>query len=206
MRPFSTRFLSVADVSTTEGRKTLVDAAVEAFGGKLNVLVNNVGTNITHKATVDVTDEDFDFIMRTNLQSAFSLSRDLYPALKESGDGCVIFSSSVAGGPTAMRSGPLYASTKAAMNQIAKNLACEWGKDNIRVLSLAPWYTATPLAMRFLSNKEYESMVLSRTPMGRVAQPEEVARVMAFLASPAASYMTGATVTVDGGYSSMGLY
>ena len=67
-------------------------------------------------------------------------------------------------------------------------------------------YTATPLAEQVLQNKEYEAGVLERTPMGRVAQPSEVARVVTFLCSPAASYIAGSTITVDGGYSSMGYY
>ena len=71
---------------------------------------------------------------------------------------------------------------------------------------MAPWYTKTPLAMTVLKNKEYEDAVLERTPMKRIAEPVEVARVISFLASPAASYMTGATIPVDGGYSVIGLY
>lgn len=167
--------------------------------------LQNVGTNV-RKPTVEMTDEDFQFISSTNVQSAWSLCRDFHPMLKASGSGCIIFNSSVAGGPTAMRSGTLYGMSKAAMNQLAKNLGCEWAKDGIRVLAVAPWYTATPLAMQVLSDKDYNEAVLARTPMGRVARPEEVARVFAFLASPAASYMTGVTVPVDGGYSSMGFY
>jgi Tropinone reductase 1 len=78
----------------------------------------------------------------------------------------------------------------------------------LRAHPLAPWsrYTATPLAQQVLQNKEYEEQVLDRTPMGRVAQPVEMARVVAFLCSPAASYIAGTTIAVDGGYSVMGLY
>lgn len=171
------------------------------------VLFEIAGTNVGHRPTLNYSDDDFTFTMNVNLQSAFSLTRDFYPLLKATAPGsCVLFNSSVAGGPTAMRSGSLYGMSKAAMNHLVKNLACEWGSVGIRIVAVAPWYTATPLAMRVLQNKEFEASVLARTPLGRVAQPEEVARTMAFLASPAASYITGATVPVDGGYSIMGLY
>lgn len=153
-----------------------------------------------------MTDEDFDVLFDVNLKSAFALCREFYPMLKASGDACILFNSSVAGGPTAMKSGCLYGMSKASMNHLAKNIACEWGKDGIRAVSIAPWYTETPLAMKVLKDPVYEKSVLDRTPMGRVAQPEEVAAVMSFLASPAASYITGITVPVDGGYSVMGLY
>lgn len=167
--------------------------------------MQNVGTNV-RKPSVGYSDDDFHFILDTNLQSAYSLSRDFHPMLKAAGGGCVLFNSSVAGGPTVLKSGSLYAMSKAALNQLAKYLACEWAPDKIRVLSVAPWYTGTPLAAQVLSNKAFEEEVLSHTPMGRIADPEEVARVMSFLLSPAASYLTGATIPVDGGYSCLGLF
>lgn len=197
---------AVADVSKAEGRTALVEGVRAAFGDRLDVLINNVGTNV-RKPTLEYTDADFQFVFAANLQSAFCLAQAFHPLLKASPHGGVIlFNSSVAGGPTAMRSGSLYAMTKAAMNQLVKNLACEWAADNLRVAAVAPWYTSTPLALQVLSDPQFEADVLARTPMRRVAKPEEVARTLAFLASPAASYITGATIPVDGGYSVMGFY
>ncbi|PSC72101.1 tropinone reductase-like protein [Micractinium conductrix] len=192
-------------MSVAEERALLVEEASAAFGGKLNVLFNNVGTNV-RKPTVDFTQADFSFLMSTNFESAFNLAQLAHPLLKASGDGIVIFNSSVSGGPTAMSSGSLYAATKAALNQLAKNLTCEWAADGVRAVAVAPWYIATPLAQQVLQDKQYEAAVLERTPMGRVGQPEEVARVVAFLASPAASYIAGATIPVDGGYLSKGFW
>lgn len=90
--------------------------------------------------------------------------------------------------------------------QLTKNLAVEWAPLGIRVNAVAPWYTATELAMQVLADKAYEAQVLARTPMGRIGQPSEVAGAIAYLAGPAASYVTGQVLTVDGGYSVMGFW
>ncbi|EFN55596.1 hypothetical protein CHLNCDRAFT_48821 [Chlorella variabilis] len=195
----------VADVSLPNDRQRVMEGAAAAFGGKLNVLFNNVGTFIT-PTTVDVTQAEFQHLINSNLESAFALSQLAHPLLKASGDGVIIFNSSVAGGPTAMNTGSVYGLTKAALNQLAKSLTCEWGKDNIRAVSLAPWFTQTPMVQSLLQDVEYAARVLECTPIGRIAQPQEVARVVSFLASPAASYMAGCTIPVDGGYSCRGFY
>lgn len=114
---------------------------------RLAAAVNNVGSNV-RKPTLDYTEEDFQFVFNTNLQSAFVLTQMAHPLLKAAGSGVVLFNSSVAGGPISMRSGVLYAMTKAAMNQLARNLSVEWAQDSIRVNAVCPWYTATDLAMQ----------------------------------------------------------
>lgn len=126
---------SVCDVSDAEACATLVAEAVGALGG-LDVLVNNVGTNV-RKATVDFEDEDVTKVLDTNWHSAWRLTMLCYPHLSVAHGASVVFVSSVAG-VVAIKTGSLYAITKAAMNQLAKNLACEWAPDNIRVNSVAP--------------------------------------------------------------------
>jgi Tropinone reductase 1 len=197
----------VADVATAEGRAAVLAAALAAFGSAaLDVLVNNVGTNI-RKPTAEYSPADWERVFSTNLESAFFLTQAAHSALRAAhGGGVVLFNSSVAGGPTALRSGALYAMTKAAINQLVRYLACEWAADGIRVAAVAPWYTATPLAMQVLADEAFNARVLGRTPAGRVAQPGEVARALCWLASPAASYVTGQVLAVDGGYSSMGMF
>ncbi|GJN08329.1 hypothetical protein PR202_ga26236 [Eleusine coracana subsp. coracana] len=92
-----------------------------------------------------------------------------------------------------------------AMNQLAKNLACEWAKDNIRTNSVAPWYIKTPLVEGDLSRKDYVDSILCRTPQRRVGEPEEIASLVAFLSMPCSSYITGQTISVDGGMTVHGL-
>ena len=105
-----------------------------------------------------------------------------------------------------MKSGTPYASTKAAMNQITGNWACEWGRDGIRVNCVTPWYINTELAKQVLKDEDYKRSVLERTPMGRVGEPHEVAGLCVFLCLPIAQYITGQIISVDGGFTRQGFY
>jgi len=143
-------------------------------------------------------------ILTTNLTSAILLSRDLHPRLCEARGASVIHIGSVAGS-LALPTGVAYAASKAALAQAARTLALEWARDQIRVNTVAPWYTRTPLVEPVLSRPEMLAAILGRTPLGRIAEPAEVATVVAFLAMPAASYVTGQCIAVDGGMSIQGL-
>jgi Tropinone reductase 1 len=120
--------------------------------------------------------------------------------LRKSKQGNIIFISSVAG-IDHIRTGAVYGTTKAAIIQLTKNLAVEWAADNIRVNTIAPWYIKTPMVEQLLKNKDYFEEVLKKTPMARIGEPDEVAAVAAFLCMPAASYITGQCIAVDGGTS-----
>jgi len=183
------------DLSSAQGRTALIDW-ISSSGG-LDALVNNVGMNIRKRST-DYTLEEFSTILNTNLISAFELSRGLHPHLAKS-KGSVVNVASVAG-LTHLRSGSPYGMTKAALLQLTRNLAVEWAADGIRVNAVAPWYTNTPLAEAVLRNPEFLKEVLSRTPLNRIAEPEEVASAISFLILPAASYVTGHCLAVDGGF------
>lgn len=198
LSPYSEAVAKIqADVSSTEDRDEIVRNISNDFG-RLDILVNNVGTNI-RKATTEYSSEEVTKIFNTNLFSAFEMSRMLLPCLKKS-KGCIINVLSVAG-LTHIRTGSPYGMTKAALVQLTKNLAVEWAPFEIRVNSIAPWYTKTPLVKSLLENEDYVAEILARTPIKRIADAEEVARAVAFLGLPAASYISGQTLAVDGGFS-----
>ena len=188
---------TAADVTRPEDLQRLFDFVI-ARGQKPDILVNNVGTNIRKRMT-EYSEEEYQFILNTNLHSNFVLSQLFYPLLKESGQGVVVNVLSVAG-LTHLRSGAPYGITKAALTQLTRNLAVEWAADGIRVNAVAPWYTKTPLVEKLLQDKTYLQAVLDRTPLNRLAEPEEVAAAIAFLCLPASSYITGQCLPVDGGF------
>ena len=176
--------------------------AVEAVWDRLDILINNVGMNI-RKKVVEYTDDEYDKVLSTNLHSAFDVSQKAYPLLKKSSAGAVVNVLSVAGF-TSLRTGAPYAMSKAALMQLTRNLAVEWAPDNIRVNAVAPWYTKTPLVQHLLDDQDYMKEIIERTPLRRVAEPEEVAAPIVFLCMQAASYITGQCLTVDGGFTIYG--
>jgi len=186
----------VCDVSSVEGRAVLLAALGEL---PLDVAVMNAGTNVRRATTAYVPD-DIERIWNTNYASVFELCRALKPLLSARPGASVVFNSSVAGA-VSLASGSPYAATKAALNQLARSLACEWGREGIRVNSVAPWYTQTRLAAPVIDDPVALAGIVARTPLGRVARSEEVAACIVFLCMPASSYVTGQTLTVDGGMS-----
>ncbi|KAK7262502.1 hypothetical protein RJT34_30076 [Clitoria ternatea] len=136
---------SVCDVISLADREKLIAAVSCEFNGKLDILVNNVGTDI-RKQTLDFTGEDFNFLFNTNVESAYHICQLAHPLLKASEVGNIIFISSIAGVVSINVGSALYGATKGAINQLTKSLACEWAKDNIRTNCVAPGPIKTPLA------------------------------------------------------------
>ncbi|KAL1361798.1 hypothetical protein AAHE18_03G031000 [Arachis hypogaea] len=184
---------SVCDMASRPQREDLIAKVSGLFNGKLDILVNNVGTNF-QKETTEVTEEDFRFLVSTNLESAFHISQLAYPLLKSSEAASVVFISSIAG--------VQKVNNTRAINQLTRNLACEWAKHNIRTNCIAPGPIKTSLAERVLNLDGEAKLVdafVSRTPLGRMGEAGEVSSIVAFLCMPAASYITGQTICVDGG-------
>lgn len=167
----------------------------------LNILVNNAGMNIRSKA-MDVTDEEWNTIMNTNLRSAFWFAQEAGRRMKENG-GRIITIASVAGA-VALRTGVVYAATKAAIIQMTKNLALEWGQYGINVNAIGPWYFKTPLTEKLLADENYLSDILAVTPMNRVGELPELVGPAVMLASEAGSYINGQTLFIDGGMTIQG--
>ncbi|KAL1359746.1 hypothetical protein HN51_005084 [Arachis hypogaea] len=193
---------SACDVSSRDQRQHLIEIVASIFHGKLNILINNAGTT-TPKHAIDYTAEDMTTIMSTNFESAYYLCQLSYPLLKASGYGSIVFVSSIAG-LKALPYSSIYASTKGAVNQLTKNLALEWAKDNIRVNSVAPGNVQTKLLNDILENigegEKIASAMTSQTPLQRMGEPKEISSLVVFLCLSAASFITGQTINADGGF------
>jgi Tropinone reductase 1 len=190
-----------ADVSTPAGRAAILAAA--RARGPLHVLVHNAGSNIRGPLT-SYDDATIERLLALNLTSPLLLSRDLHPLLRDAHGASVVHIGSVAG-HIALATGVAYAAAKAGLAQATRTLALEWAADQIRVNGVSPWYTRTPLVEPILGKPDTLASIIARTPLGRIAEPREVATAVAFLAMPASSYITGQTIVVDGGMTIQGL-
>jgi tropinone reductase I len=190
-----------ADVSDGEGRVSVFEDLREARI-EPHILINNVGNNVVRNA-LEYSDADLSFILQTNVASAFEMSRLCFPLLKTHGSASIVNVASVSG-LAHVRTGVAYGMSKAALVQMTRNLACEWAKEGVRVNAIAPWYIRTQRSEVALADPDYLEEVLSRTPMGRIGEAEEVAAAAVFLSLPCASYITGQCLAIDGGFSVFG--
>ncbi|AOF85055.1 short chain dehydrogenase family protein [Hydrogenophaga sp. RAC07] len=175
----------------------VVDKTVAAFG-RIDVLVNNAGI---FKAAdfLEVTEDDFDEVLRVNLKGSFLMGQAVARVMATQRDGAIVNMSSV-NGVLAIPSIASYNVSKGGINQLTRVMALALAEHGIRVNAVAPGTIATELAARaVLTSDEARNKILSRTPMRRLGEPDEIADVVAWLASDAASYVTGEIVTVDGG-------
>ncbi len=185
------------DVSSTEEIRSAVDRAIRELG-RIDILVNNVGVAPPNPAE-KVTEEDFDMTLNLNVKATFFTAQAVGRHMIEQGGGRIINMSSQAGF-IALDDESIYCMTKAAVNHLTKNLASEWAKYNINVNAVAPTFIHTPGTQPWLSDPEFRKSVLDRIPLGRIGEPEEVAGPVVFLASDAASLITGEILLVDGGW------
>jgi NAD(P)-dependent dehydrogenase (short-subunit alcohol dehydrogenase family) len=188
------------DVSEESFARALVDEAKSRFGG-LDIAVNNAAALGPMGATPDVTRAAWDDTMAVNLTGAFLGAKYQIPAMLERGAGSLIFVSSFVGYTVAMPGSAAYAASKAGIIGLMKSLAVEYGPQGIRINALLPGGTQTPMADAMINTDEMKAFVRNMHALKRTAQPIEQARAALFLASDAASFMTGSAMLVDGGVS-----
>lgn len=186
-----------ADVSLKDDVDKLIGAALATFG-RIDILINNAG--VTHAADfLDLTEEDFDRVLRINLKSMFLCGQAAARVMVRQGAGSIINMSSV-NAVLAIPNQVPYVVSKGAINQLTKVMALNLAPHGIRVNAIGPGTIMTELAKQaVMSSEEARRKILARTPLGRCGEPEEVAAIAAFLASDDASYLTGQTIYPDGG-------
>ena len=188
------------NVSQAAVVERLVGEALQQFG-RIDILVNNAGGGTMLRFLEEVTEEDWDLTVDSNLKSAFLCCKGMAPAMKRQRYGRIVNVSSVAGRNVSRLSGPQYTSAKAGMLGLTRHLAQDLGPFGITVNAVAPGPTLVDRVARkwALRSEEDRARILANIPLGRLAAPEEVAAVIAFLASDAAAYVTGVTIDVNGG-------
>ena len=186
-----------ADVTRPADVRHAVDAVLERWG-RVDVLVNNAGGFSAIRRTEDIPDDEWDAVFRLNVTSAFLCTRAVLPVMKRQGSGAIVNLSSIAGRAGAVTVTSHYAAAKAAILGFTRHVAREVARDGIRVNAVAPGTVATE-RFRALRSEEETRRLAATVPAGRVAEPEEIAEAVLFLASDAARYVTGATLDVNGG-------
>ena len=187
----------VADVGNKMAVQTMIQSILDQWE-RLDILVNNAG--IEPKGTVLAMDEwDWDKTLAVNLKGPFLCSQTAGRVMKELGGGAIVNIGSVAQ-VLGRREMAAYAASKGGVAQITRALALEWARHGVRVNCVAPAYVRTPLVEPVFQRPELMDEIIRRTPLGRVAEPREIAAPVLFLASDLASYVTGQTLFVDGGW------
>ncbi|GAA1693934.1 SDR family NAD(P)-dependent oxidoreductase [Streptomyces yatensis] len=191
----------VGDITEEATAHRAVRAAVDAFGG-LDILVNNAGRTL-NKPVTETTAEDWDTVMAVNARGSFLFAREAFRVMRESGGGAIVSTGSYTC-TVALPQGAAYSASKGALAQLTKVLAVEGGPLGIRANIVAAGVIETDFLDTFRSDsRAYLASFADAQPLGRVAQPEEIAEVLCFLVSPRSSFITGAVVAADGGFTAI---
>jgi dehydrogenase/reductase SDR family member 4 len=199
---FAAEGISVKAIATNVGNETELQQLVEKIilsHQKIDILVNNAATNPVF-GPIELTDQKaFDKIMDVNVKGPFLLSTLVLPYMQQQGGGSIINISSVEGKKPSQGLG-IYSVSKAALIQLTKAMALEWGQYNIRVNAICPGLIQTKFSEALWSNEKILRHALQQVPLNRIGQPEEMAGLILLLASESGSYLTGSIIDADGGY------
>ena len=190
------------NISEKADLQALVDATLNRWG-RIDALVCNAAVNPYFGPLAEITDEAYDKTMNTNLRSNLWLCNMVIPQMATRGGGAVILISSIAAFKGHGNLG-VYALSKAADNQLARSLAVEWGRSNLRVNCIAPGLVRTDMARALWEDPDRLAQALESYPLGRIGEPEDIAGAAVFLASRAGNFVTGQTLVIDGGTTVMG--
>jgi len=185
------------NISSREKLATLVDTALARFEA-IDVLVCNAAVNPYFGPLLEIGDEAYEKIMATNVKSTLWLCKLVIPRMAARGGGAVIVVSSIAGLKGTRNLGA-YAISKAALMQLVRNLALEWGAAKVRVNGIAPGLVRTDFARALWENPDTLAEAVKGYPLGRIGEPEDIAGAAVFLASRAGDFVTGQTLVIDGG-------
>jgi gluconate 5-dehydrogenase len=190
-------FPLAGDVTKLETAPALVDQA-EKLAGPVSILINNAGVHLK-KPAAETTDSEFAAVLQTHVLGAFALTRESGGRMVKRRSGCVLFTASMA----ALMGLPLivaYSAAKSAYVGIVRSLASEWGPHGVRVNAIAPGWIASDMLDKALSgDAARKAKILGRTPMARFGEPDDIGWAAVYLASPAAKFVTGVVLPVDGG-------
>ncbi|AXK67769.1 glucose 1-dehydrogenase [Burkholderia sp. IDO3] len=191
------------DVANENEMVALMRTVVGRFD-RIDVLVNNAGIGEQNAPTLEQSSMAFDRLLSVHVRGTFLASREAARAMLAQRAGAIVNLCSIAGqGGIPTRNA--YDAAKAAIASLTRSMACEWARQGVRVNAVAPGYVATELVDTLARNGQLNRAAIERrTPLGRLAEPDEIARAIAFLASDAASYITGTVLNVDGGWLAYG--
>ncbi|MFD2922303.1 SDR family NAD(P)-dependent oxidoreductase [Halobacillus naozhouensis] len=189
-----------ADLTNVDEIRQMIDQAVSRMGS-LDVLVNNAGVNIT-KPALEITEENWDQVLDINLKASFFCSQKAAEYMVPNGEGKIInIASQMAFVGYWNRAS--YCSSKGGMVQLTKALAVEWAEHHVNVNAVAPTFIETELTEKMFEDKAFEKDVYSRIPLGKLADPKDVAGAVLYLSSNVSKFITGDTIKVDGGWTAI---
>ena len=187
-----------ANVGNLDDVGALVDKTVESYGG-IDIIINNAAANPVFGPLQDTDERAFDKIIDVNLKGPFELCKKAYPIMKQRGGGSIIHISSI-GGLRPEDGIGIYSVSKAAIINLTRAMAQDWGADNIRVNAICPGLIKTRFSEALWNNESSFDRFVKRIPLGRIGEPDDLAGLAVYLSSDASAYCTGGIYMADGGY------